>query len=383
MKGLSIMRSLRLTAPRPALAVAVVTLLATAPALLLAGTASAAGYNLYFGDLHSHTHYSDGQATPAIAYAAAREGGADFFATTDHVHYPYGTDVLTPSLWAETRAAADAATKDGVFVAIAGYELWLPYAGELNIYNTSEIFGQAGNPGDHGYNNGNHESTRTVLPSLYDWLATTGAVAQWNHPLVFGGSDAPLTWFYHFDWWSAVHDQGIVMCESYNGGSYEAAYIEALDKGWHVLPSANSDTHRADWISGYEERTVLLADGLTRAKLFEAMRASRGYATRDKDLAIRYSLNGAVMGSTLAPKASYKASIQISDPDGARDAVKLVEIVADGGAVVAQKAFDGPTVSWSPTVSSSTARYFRVRVTTAKTAGDGPTAWTAPVWTGR
>ena len=31
----------------------------------------------------------------------------------------------------------------------------------------------------------------------------------------------------------------------------------ALDAGWHVMPSANSDTHYDDWIAGHELRTVL------------------------------------------------------------------------------------------------------------------------------
>ena len=83
--------------------------------------------------------------------------------------------------------------------------------------------------------------------------------------------------------------------------------------------------------------------------------------------------------------ASYKASIQIDDPDGAKDAVKLVEIVSDGGRVAGSVAFNSAHVSWSPTVSSSTARYFYVRVTTASDfwGNQGVTAWTAPVWTGR
>jgi hypothetical protein len=43
-------------------------------------------YNLYFGDLHSHTEYSDGEGTPDQAFEAAIAGGADFMAITDH-HY--------------------------------------------------------------------------------------------------------------------------------------------------------------------------------------------------------------------------------------------------------------------------------------------------------
>ncbi|MBU0684746.1 MAG: DUF3604 domain-containing protein, partial [Candidatus Thermoplasmatota archaeon] len=38
-------------------------------------------YNLYFGDLHAHTGYSDGQGTPWEAFAAAKNAGADFMAT--------------------------------------------------------------------------------------------------------------------------------------------------------------------------------------------------------------------------------------------------------------------------------------------------------------
>jgi hypothetical protein len=53
--------------------------------------------------------------------------------------------------------------------------------------------------------------------------------------------------------------------------------------------------------------------------------------------------------------------------------------------VVAKKAFNSADVTWSPTLSSATARYFYVRVTTASDfwGRQGITAWTAPVWTGR
>ena len=109
-----------------------------------------------------------------------------------------------------------------------------------------------------------------------------------------------------------------------------------------------------------------MRNDLTRTDLLAAMRASRGYATEDKNLEIRYTLGGKVMGSTLTPKSSYAASIQIHDPNGAADAVKLVEIVSDGGKVVTSKAFDSANVSWTIRALPSTdERYFYVRVTTA------------------
>ena len=131
-------------------------------------------------------------------------------------------------------------------------------------------------------------------------------------------------------------------------------------------------------------RTVLLAASLTPGDLYDAMRVNRGYATQDKNLEIRYTLNGAIMGSVLSPASTYEASVQISDPDGAIDAIKLVEIVSDGGAVVASMSADSAEVEWTTTLTSDSASYFYVRVTTASNLSgeEGVTAWTAPVWTG-
>ena len=114
--------------------------------------------------------------------------------------------------------------------------------------------------------------------------------------------------------------------------------------------------------------------------------SSRGYATLDENLRIDYRLDRGVMGSMLDPSTSYAADIRVWDPDGvASDAITRIEIVADGGAVVARRAFDAADVRWSPMLPSSGERYFYLRVTTASdvTGGEGVTAWTAPIWTGR
>lgn len=46
-------------------------------------------YNLrpYKGDMHMHSHYSDGQESPAYVAAACRREGLDFMALTDHGQY--------------------------------------------------------------------------------------------------------------------------------------------------------------------------------------------------------------------------------------------------------------------------------------------------------
>jgi hypothetical protein len=174
--------------------------------------------------------------------------------------------------------------------------------------------------------------------------------------------------------------------EVWNWKYTEDSYVLALDQGWHVMPSANSDTHNPDWMSS-EVRTVLLAPRLTPEDLYAAMGAGRGYATLDKNLRISYTLNDAVMGSILSPSGSrYVASIHIEDPDRSlADAITLVEIVSDGGRVVARVPTRGNVVDLSIELTSESARYFYVRVSTASNheGAPGVTAWTAPVWTGR
>ena len=340
-------------------------------------------YNPYFGDLHAHTTYSDAwEGTPADAYAAAEAAGADFMATTDH-HY-----ALTPEELAMSLQMADSYTTKE-FVAIAGYEYWMPSSGEINVFNTANMPPSTINPANHG-NPGNHASSWDALSTFYDWLAKQpGATGQWNHP------DYMTKQFVDYAYLTPARDKGMNMLEMHNYGSwtwkgildYESSYVMALDKGWHVMPTASSDTHSPDWISGYESRTVLLAPSLSRADLYDAMSACRGYATLDKNLRISYALNDKAMGSVLSTVGtSYTAKVHIEDPDGVpSDAITLVEVVSDGGKVVASVTTGGTAVDLTIDLSSHSAHYFYLRVSTESNVSGGPgvTAWTAPVWTGR
>jgi len=338
-------------------------------------------YNLYFGDLHAHTSYSDGArgTTPDDAFIAAAAAGADFMATTDH------QGSLTSAEWADTLAAAGRRTS-GDFVAMAGYEAWVVGIGEINMFNTPNWPKEPTGKGADKANSGHHGNRWLSLPETYDWLAAQpGAVGQWNHPTAYAGVSSEN--FVAFGDWNAGRDQGMGLVEVFNDVVYESSYVLALDAGWHVMPAANSDTHGADWISGSDVRTVLLAPDLSAGALYAAMSAGRGYATLDRNLRVQFTVNGGVMGSVLdGSTANFSVWVQVEDPDPAdADALTKVEIVSDGGEVVASLPASGNKGEWSATLTSSTARYFYARVSTASGPDGlpGPTAWTAPVWTGR
>ena len=366
------------------LATAVLALAATSPAG--AGPAAAGStptsYNLYFGDLHAHTGYSDGASgtTPWDAFPVAIASGADFMAITEHysTSNAYEAWTMDEGEWQSLREAAQRFTSSR-FVAIPAYEFYLvAHNGEINVFNVGDLPPKMAFLGPER------------LPMFYDWLAQQpGGVGQFNHPTYVTDD------FKDFGGRCDARDAGMGLIEVYNDGFTEDSYIAALDAGWHVMPSANSDTHDADWIWGHDMRTVLLAESLTPAKLYAAMRAQRGYATLDKNLSILFSVNGGVMGSTLSGTASaYTAEVKIWDPDALAgresDAVTLAEIVSDRGVVVRSLALSPAastkTVTWTAKGLPVKASYFWVRVSTASddvNGRPGVTAWTAPVWTGR
>lgn len=335
-------------------------------------------YNLYFGDLHSHTSYSDGEGTPDEAYDMAQASGADFLALTDHGY------LLLDSEWVDTLASADEHTSPD-FVAMAGYEYFIPGINEINIYGTANM-----PPGADGrsteFCEGGRMTDGSIVQWVYDWISSEpGAIGQWNHPLAYG---CP----YCFDWYNYSYlteerDAGMGLVEAYNSYDRSASYVLAVDHGWHVMPTATTDTHVADWIVGSEIRTVLLAPSLTREDLYDAMKCGRGYGTLDSDLRISFTVNGAVMGSVLPSGGStFEVSVSIKDPSGlATDAITLVEVISDGGEVVASMDGDGDTTfDWEVTLGAVDSSYYFLRVYTESGDGGLPgiTAWTAPVWTG-
>ena len=362
-------------------------------------TIGEATFQRYFGQLHSHTQYSDGAGSleSALAYIKALPDSAnvDFVAFTDHSNYfdksgaanPEGAlydmslaSAASQNLWNEYKSAVAAFNKEnaGSMVAIAGFEMtWSGGPGHINTFNT---------PGIVSRNNTtlNDKTKDAGLQAYYKLLSQTegvDSISQFNHPGTTFGN------FIDFGYWDAVVDTRMYMVEVGNGegqigaGGYYPSYeqyIMALDKGWHVAPTNNQDNHKGRWGNANDARDVILTDDFTEDGIYAALRARRMYATEDKNLDLDYTVNGNMMGSIIDVPEKLNFEISFNDPDRT-DSIAKVELVVNSGKVAytwdsaADLAKGSVSVELAPEYT-----YYFVRVT----EGDGDLAVTAPVWVG-
>lgn len=362
-------------------------------------TIGEATFQRYFGQLHSHTQYSDGAGSleSALAYVKALPDNAnvDFVAFTDHSNYfdksgaanPEGAlydmslaSAASQNLWDEYKSAVAAFNKEnaGSMVAIAGFEMtWSGGPGHINTFNT---------PGIVSRNNTtlNNKTKDAGLQAYYKLLSQTegvDSISQFNHPGTTFGN------FIDFGYWDAVVDTRMYMVEVGNGegqigaGGYYPSYeqyIMALDKGWHVAPTNNQDNHKGKWGNANDARDVILTDDFSESGIYEALRARRMYATEDKNLDLDYTVNGNMMGSIIDVPEKLNFEISFNDPDRT-DSIAKVELVVNSGKVAytwdsaADLAKGSVSVELAPEYT-----YYFVRVT----EGDGDLAVTAPVWVG-
>ena len=364
-------------------------------------TIGTAQYQLYFGQLHSHTaEYSDGAGTlqEGLNYVAnlPESANVDFVAFTDHSNYFDGSGAAAnpeAALYDVSQMTAESAQKWNKYtgdirdfnerqsdvIALAGFEMtWSGGPGHINTFNT---------PGIVSRNNTtlNNKTADAGMKAYYALLSNENlvdSISQFNHPGTTFGN------FSDFGYYDPIIDTRMHLVEVGNGegaigaGGYYPSYeqyIMALDKGWHVAPTNNQDNHKGKWGNANDARDVILTDDFSEEGIYEAIRNYRVYATEDKNLEINYTLNGQMLGSIISdvPK-NVTINVSAYDPD-ASDSISKVEVVVNSGAVA--YTWNDPTElasgELSCTIPANYSYYF-IRVT----QGDGDLAVTAPVWVG-
>lgn len=264
---------------------------------------------LFCGQVHSHTRYSDGTGSPKDAMLYARDvGKVDFFSVSDHC-FMTARDGME-----NRRARADVLNENGRFAALFGFEMtWLTdgFWGHMNLLNTDWY----------------DCSRETALPAFYDKIAADeNAVAMFNHPEYRWGD------FDSFRYHSKAADENLCLIEIRNP-RFDNAYALMLSRGWHAAPVWNEDNHKPNWTTATKGGGVVLARSLTRENVLDAMRRRRTYSTSDRSTKVLYRVNGEWLGARLDAPDVLDVEVLVSTEN--ENGIGDLDLVSEDNIVVA------------------------------------------------
>ncbi|MGH9327922.1 MAG: DUF3604 domain-containing protein [Terriglobia bacterium] len=293
-------------------------------------------FNIYWGDLHSHTHYSvDAVGRKNFEYARDTSG-LDFYAMTDHScpevgHYAKGLGPGAPEVWAEYTAKIDKYYEPGKFVTIQAYEcsMGAPY-GHRNIYFR-------GRPGPL------FDETDATLPKIWAALKAGEALTIPHHT---GKMPFPIFWYPSnpefqrnieiysahgssevYDPWSPLSFERSMFTtpsKSVKGPQYAQ---DAWAKGLELSTIASSDDHRGQPGQPQHGLAAIVASGLTRDEIFEGLYHRRTYGTTGSKILLDFSIDGHPMGQQVRVAGHPRLAIEAHGTN----LIELVEVLRYSG----------------------------------------------------
>ncbi|RYF87084.1 MAG: T9SS type A sorting domain-containing protein [Chitinophagaceae bacterium] len=296
-------------------------------------TTLAATQNFYYGNLHAHSAYSDGNKdnpsfTPANDYAYAKGSQCfDFLGISEHNHSGTGMNL---SKWQPGLTQAAAATTSN-FLALYGME-WgvISNGGHVLVYGIDQLLGwEAGN-----YNAfvaksdylGTPQTTGTT--GLFRFINNWGnnAFASLCHPS-FSDYNNLANIAYNSTADSAIVGSAIASgppfstSTTYNdppNGLGDLDYFRILlAKGYRIGPVMDGDNHNTNFGRANYNRLAVVSPSLDKNDFLAAMRNMRFYATEDCDTRVYFSVNNQSMGSVTTAAGFPSISIYVNDPTNA------------------------------------------------------------------
>ncbi|MEQ1833799.1 MAG: CehA/McbA family metallohydrolase [Candidatus Eisenbacteria bacterium] len=344
------------------------------------------GFTPYYGNLHSHSSYSDGVQTPTAAYTYARASAPtplDFLAVTDHNHVSAGMQLPNYALGA---AEAASANSDGDFVAIWGQE-WgiIATGGHINVFEAPVLFGW--DPGQHDVFVAEGDYTGLYTALRANPPANHAPFVEFCHPSGGDFNSYALT----ADAQAVVSLMAMVSGPAFSTSTTESdvgsstgneiLFQDALRKGFRVSPTADQDNHNATWGASTEGRTAVLTSGKTKSQIMAGLAAGRCYATQDHNVVVQFAADGRPMGSAWTSGTGIQIAAQITDPD-VTDSVVGIDIMrgitGTSNAVVVASSVGNANLVWRErqTFAVGTEAHYYLRIRMA----DNQTVWTGPVY---
>ncbi|MGA7990138.1 MAG: 5'-nucleotidase C-terminal domain-containing protein [Thermoanaerobaculia bacterium] len=365
-------------------------------------TATEAGgrWHVYFGDPHSHSILSDAKTgLPDQLLALSRDRlGLDFDVVSDHSEM----GLLQPSEFAELRGTAAAFDAPGRFVSLTGWE-WTAgskFGHRVLLYKDegpSRALRSSDAEGDTIEKLYRHAKEHDALLSPHH---TGNALwGRWNpaapHDEALEPNFEIASWHGRYEFYGNPREGR----RQVPGHQYQ----DALRLGRHVGVMGASDTHHLS--PGEGGLTAVLAEGLDRASIFEAIRHRRNYATTGARIVLEFTANGEPMGSILGSTSLLTLDVRV-EGTAPIDRVEIVRNLRDTFAAVRMHQSPGApdgeyvlydpkepqgvnwlpakdtrrlsfTVTDTPDAAGETSWYVRV------TQSDGQQAWSSPVWARR
>jgi hypothetical protein len=343
----------------------------------------------FWGDLHSHTHYSfDAVGRNSFSYARYTSG-LDFYAMTDHSS-PDGLGPNTPEIWAEYTALVDEHHKPGEFVTLHAYEcsLGAPF-GHHNVFF-------------RGKPTGLPLSEEVSLYQLWKVLHAGEALTIPHHT---GKMPFPIFWTPH----NGELDRNIEiysahgLSEEYNPLhplSFENStftdpsesvkgpqYVQdAWAQGLRLSTIASSDDHRAHPGQPQYGLASVAAKALTREEIFDSLYRRRTYGTSGAKILLDFTIDGQPMGQQVVVQGAPSLAIEAHGTD----AIDLLEVLryckTDGHfKVIFSLHPDSFDLNWTgldKTLEEDSIYYVRLRQA-GLIRNQIAMAWSSPIWVKR
>ncbi|MEO7043884.1 MAG: T9SS type A sorting domain-containing protein, partial [Ferruginibacter sp.] len=306
-------------------------------------TTNAALNNYYFGNLHSHSDYSDGNKdhpgyTPAQDYNYAMTAQCmDFLGISEHNHFSSpdnpGNSITTYPLGFQQADNFTAANPN--FLALYGME-WgvISNGGHVVIYGNgmNDLYGwESGSGGWGPTNNYNvyvpksvYTGSTGLFKTINDSVSYYNTFATLAHPNITDFNNIAGTAY------DASADSAIVGSaiesgpanstnqtysdpSTFNSEAYLTYFKTLLAKGYHLGPTIDHDNHYTTFGHTTYSRTAVVAPDLSKASIISAMRNMHFYATQDCDSKVDFTINTRMLGSLFTDRYGPTISVTLTD----------------------------------------------------------------------
>ncbi len=358
--------------------------------LVLFNVFKAQTLNYYFGNLHSHSKYSDGNkdnncinATCCYNYAKA-SSNFDFLGISDHNHSSAGMNISDYHL---AYSESVSANQDNVFLCLYGMEWGVttnPDDGHVLVYGFGNQL--------IGWEAGNYDIY--VAKSDYDALFkkvknNPNAFCYLAHP---GYNDFQ---YLSTNPYNPTYDSAIVAVPFRNGyafstdtsysdypaGDYFNYYKILLSRGYKIGMAYDHDNHYTTFGRNNAGRLVILAPSLTITNLFTAMKNMNFYGSDDWNVKIDFKVNGNyIMGNIATSASDPTITVVHNDDDGEiADSIKIWAGISGSGsyATVINVTTNNNLLNYvDNTLPNNTQKYYFVEIVQQ----DGQRIITSPIW---